>query len=156
MRGPSFNFNPTPTYDIRLSTVSGATFSGNNTSSVSASVAGVGIGSSNCGGVTFIGHSGTISGAFTGLGVGWEVPAYPASPSAAGIKYINCDNPSVAFTYSWLRTGQPGQSLNIATEGMEYDITDSKTNAWGVTAAVGGSNRVKVRYNGTNWTVGAK
>lgn len=37
--------------------------------------------------------------------------------------------------------------------GMEATVTDSNTATWGATIAGGGSNNVKARYNGTNWTV---
>jgi hypothetical protein len=38
--------------------------------------------------------------------------------------------------------------------GMEANITDATVNTFGATvSAGGGSNRVKIRYNGTNWTV---
>lgn len=37
--------------------------------------------------------------------------------------------------------------------GMEATVTDSNTTTWGATIAGGGSNNVKARYNGTNWTV---
>lgn len=53
--------------------------------------------------------------------------------------------------------GQAGSNSNIqVTYGMEYDIVDSNTNTWGATVAAGGSNQVRVRYNGTNWTVMGK
>ena len=37
--------------------------------------------------------------------------------------------------------------------GMMYHVTNSNTATWGATAAGGGSNKVLVWYNGTNWTV---
>lgn len=40
--------------------------------------------------------------------------------------------------------------------GMEFTVTDSNTDVWGATVAGGGVLNVKVRYNGTNWTVVGK
>lgn len=54
------------------------------------------------------------------------------------------------WTFSQLPTG--GNVL----EGDEFDITNSNTATWGATVGGGGSNRVRVRYNGTNWTVVGK
>jgi hypothetical protein len=39
---------------------------------------------------------------------------------------------------------------------MEFTVTDSNTDVWGATVAGGGALNVKVRYNGTNWTVVGK
>ena len=39
------------------------------------------------------------------------------------------------------------------SHGMVAAITDSSTIVWGATASGGGSNKVLVFYNGTNWTV---
>lgn len=40
------------------------------------------------------------------------------------------------------------------TEGLMCDVTDATTATWGATvSAGGGANNVKVRFNGTNWTV---
>ena len=52
--------------------------------------------------------------------------------------------------------GQTSVQVTTALEGKEYDITDCSTTTWGATASGGGSNHVRVRYNGTNWTVVGK
>lgn len=41
-------------------------------------------------------------------------------------------------------------------ETAETDITDSTTATWGATVTGGGANHVKIRCNGTNWTVVGK
>lgn len=41
-------------------------------------------------------------------------------------------------------------------EGMMAWVNDSNTSTWGATAAGGGSDKVMVVYNGTNWTVAGK
>ena len=40
--------------------------------------------------------------------------------------------------------------------GMQRYITDCNTVVWGANAAGGGTNKVMVWYNGTNWTVMGK
>jgi hypothetical protein len=76
--------------------------------------------------------------------------------SKASVKFVNCDQTDPAMNYADL----PGQSGVHVDEGAkvgdEYDIANSNTATWGATAAGGGSNKVKVRYNGTNWTVVGK
>lgn len=47
-------------------------------------------------------------------------------------------------------------TLPTAVAGMINYITDCNTTTWGATAAGGGSNKVIVFYNGTNWTVAGK
>ena len=47
-------------------------------------------------------------------------------------------------------------ACNGGNEGYFATITDSNTNVWGATVAAGGSNRVLVYCNGTNWTVMGK
>lgn len=41
-------------------------------------------------------------------------------------------------------------------EGESFNVSDSNTATWGATYATGGANRVKVRNNGTSWTVVGK
>jgi hypothetical protein len=41
-------------------------------------------------------------------------------------------------------------------EGDTYNVSDANTATWGAAALSGGSNHVKVRYNGTQWTVVGK
>lgn len=78
----------------------------------------------------------------------WEFPSDPT-----GFKVLNSvDAPSLACTFAQL-PGESGALISTAVEGMEFNITNSNTATWGATAAGGGANHVKVRYNGTNWTV---
>lgn len=75
------------------------------------------------------------------------------SVSKSGWTIIESDNPALVLAFNEL----PGQTNSlyrtIAIEGMEFNINNSNTATWGANAAGGGSNHVKVRYNGTNWTV---
>lgn len=79
-----------------------------------------------------------------GLGSTWSFPT-----NAYTARFVN-NNENPAWTYSQRPTG--GNVL----EGDELDITDSNTAIWGATVAGGGSNRIRMRYNGTNWTVVGK
>jgi hypothetical protein len=56
----------------------------------------------------------------------------------------------LAWTVSQLGTGS-----NVV-EGEQFLVTDSNTASWGVNVSGSSSNRVWVRYNGTNYTVVAK
>lgn len=47
-------------------------------------------------------------------------------------------------------------SCGATITGAEASISDSNTNTWGANAAGGSSNNVKVRCNGSNWTVVGK
>lgn len=76
-----------------------------------------------------------------GLGVQWVPPT-----NAMTAEFVSC-NIKPIWTFSQLPTG--GNVL----EGDEFDISDSNTAIWGATAAGSGTNHVRVRYNGTNWTV---
>jgi hypothetical protein len=84
----------------------------------------------------------------------------PGSEKAVHVFY-NCSQPTGTTNDGrGVQSGMvfadlPGQvGVNLSPkEGMEYDITNSNTATWGATVAGGGSNKVKVRYNGTNWTV---
>jgi hypothetical protein len=87
----------------------------------------------------FVGCNGSAG---AGSGVAWITPnnAYTA-------QFQNC-NVQPIWTYSALPTG--GNVL----EGDEFNISDSTTAAWGANVTTGGgSHRVRIRYNGTNWTV---
>lgn len=78
-------------------------------------------------------------------GADWTVPtnAYTASFERCNVQPV--------WTYSQLPTGTD------VLEGDEFDISDSTTATWGANVTVGGgSNRVRVRYNGTNYTVVGK
>jgi hypothetical protein len=80
-----------------------------------------------------------------GGGSNWVLPS-----NAYTAKFVN-NNVSPVWKYSQLPTG--GDVL----EGDEFDISDSTTATWGANVTVGGgANRVRVRYNGTNWTVVGK
>ena len=50
-------------------------------------------------------------------------------------------------------TGVAPPGLPNVFEGYCYNVSDSNTATWGAPAAAGGSHHVKVRYNGTSWTV---
>ena len=77
-----------------------------------------------------------------GTGSAWVLPT-----NAYTALIQNC-NVQPLWTYSQL------PSANNALEGDEFDITDSTTATWGANVTTGGgSNRVRVRYNGRNWTV---
>jgi hypothetical protein len=79
-----------------------------------------------------------------GAGVNWIVPT-----NAYTAKFYN-NNVNPVWTYAQCPIG--GKAL----EGDEFDISDSNTTTWGATVAGGGSNRVRMRYNGVNWTVMGK
>jgi len=67
-------------------------------------------------------------------------------PGDSTVQFVNCNNPSPAFPFGNLPTS--------AVEGMAYDITDSPTAIWGASVTVGGGTKhVRVRFNGTKWTV---
>jgi hypothetical protein len=97
----------------------------------------------------------TIENSITNSGspVRW---VFPPTNNRAWIEIRRCDNPIMPMAFNDL-PGQPGSVGAVqfpgAVEGMEYDINDCNTAVWGAVAAGGGANRVKVRYNGTNWTV---
>lgn len=79
-----------------------------------------------------------------GGGAVWVLPT-----NAYTMKFVQCNTQPV-WTFAQLPTG--GNAL----EGDEFNISDSNTAVWGATAAGGGSNRVMVRNNGTNYTVVGK
>lgn len=77
-----------------------------------------------------------------GSGVPWVVPT-----NAQTALFIN-NNVQPIWTFAQLPTG-----VN-RLEGDEFDISDSPTATWGANVTIGGgSNRVSIRFNGTNWTV---
>lgn len=80
-----------------------------------------------------------------GAGVNWITPS-----NAYTAQFIN-NNVDPIWTFSQLPTG------GNLFEGDEFNISDSTTATWGANVTTGGgSNRVLVRYNGTNWTVVGK
>jgi hypothetical protein len=94
----------------------------------------------------------------------WVMPTSTASK--AGLSFENCYGilpagittglNSLGMTFTCL-PGQAGADGNLqAVTGAEYTIVDCNTTTWGATAAGGGANNIKVRYNGTNWTVVGK
>lgn len=80
-----------------------------------------------------------------GGGVSWLLPT-----NAYTAKFYNT-NIGPVWTYAQLPTGSD------VLEGDEFTISDSTTATWGANVTTGGgSNRVRVRHNGTNWTVVGK
>jgi Pectate lyase superfamily protein len=83
------------------------------------------------------------------ISTSWVMP----TTNLAMVSFRNCNNPSAALRFRDL-PGQPGYGAPPnSIEGMEFDITDGSTATWGATVSGGGSNHVKVRYNGSAWTV---
>jgi hypothetical protein len=96
------------------------------------------------------------------FGDDWVLPT--SNDGKTGIQFYNCTSANLPAGYttglnSLNRTftslpGQAGANSNFPVYyGMEYDIVDSTTATWGATVSGGGANKVRVRYNGTNWTV---
>lgn len=92
----------------------------------------------------------------------WIMPTAESAKTA--LEFVNCMAPNLPAGYttglnSLNRTfnslpGQAGGNTNAPVYyGLEYDIVDSNTATWGATIAGGGANKVRARYNGTNWTV---
>jgi hypothetical protein len=80
-----------------------------------------------------------------GGGVNWTLPT-----NAYTAKFENVNTP-IVWTFAQLPTG--GNVL----EGDEFDISDSDTAIWGDNPSPGGgSDRARVRFNGTNYTVVGK
>lgn len=98
-------------------------------------------------------------------GADWVMPT--ATASKAGLRFVNCgaanlpvgyvtglNNLNMTFT---CLPGQAGASSNMPViEGMEYDIIDGAKSGGGsaIFADIvvgGGSQHIKVRYDGTNW-----
>jgi Pectate lyase superfamily protein len=137
-----------PQYGIRVigNTSQGTTFSGIDIGG-QMQVASFSVGNTyNRAGLTFIGCGGTN--ASTRGGVIWQLPV-----TAHTATFIGCYSVSGATTSGVLPTYTFSNLPGVPAEGEEYTITDSNTAVWGAMVAGGGTNRVKVRYNGTNWTV---
>jgi hypothetical protein len=93
-----------------------------------------------------------------GSGVNWSVVS-PTNP-LAGITVFPLANtlvPASAITRTY---AQLPQSATGAVEGMEYSITDSPipaysgtSNCGAVITSGGGTNHIKVRWNGSNWII---
>jgi hypothetical protein len=86
-----------------------------------------------------------------GSGVSWSVVS-PSNP-VAGITVFplaNANVPASAVTRTFAQLPQSGTG---AVEGMEYSITDSPTPAGAVITSGGGTNHVKVRWNGSSWRI---
>jgi hypothetical protein len=93
----------------------------------------------------FIGCNASNSGA----GVAWQMPLN--APSA---QFINSNNPAAQFAFTTL----PDLSAGTAPEiGDEFLVSNSPTATSGNFATVvtvgGGSNHVKLRWNGTGWMI---
>lgn len=95
-------------------------------------------------------------------GADWVMPT--AASAKAGLKFVNCGAANLPAGYvSGLNSlnmhfndlpGQAGASNNVALIiGAVFDIIDCNSATPGATAAGGGSNKVAVRWNGTNWIV---
>jgi hypothetical protein len=136
----------TPSYGLHVEIITGGAISG-NTFGIAASNACIDLSAANCTNVVFQGNNALVNPG--GTGNAWKMPA---TPFAADIKYISCNNPSAAFPFAGL-PGQPGVHLATPIEGMEFDITDSTASTWGASAAGGGTSHARVRYNGSRWTV---
>ena len=124
----------TPLFGMRFSYASGVEISG-NTISCRASVAGIDISNVSGAAIDFSGNTvNPLS--------GWKMPV----ANHAAFSFRNNNNqPAFTLTFAQL----PANPV----EGMEFDIIDSNTATWGATPAGGGSNHVRVRHNGTRWTV---
>ena len=121
-----------------------------NTFSMSVSNAGIDLSGANVVNLVFDGNN------VNNTGTNWKMPA---TANAADFTFIGNNNPSAAFPFAGL-PGQAGVHLSTPIEGMEYDITNGQKagpaaltgSDLGTTVIGGGSQHVKVRYNGTNWT----
>jgi hypothetical protein len=98
----------------------------------------------------------TVPGAvvLSGIGAGatWIMP--PSNHKSA-FKYIQCAGTgfSDVLTFNEL-PGQAGSTyVTAAVEGMEFNISNCGTTTFAATANGSGSENVKVRYNGSTWTV---
>lgn len=89
------------------------------------------------------------NGSNTGAGAIWVLPT-GAGTSGNEMTVIDCNNAATPYAMAF------ADLPSAPVEGMERDINNSNTAVWGATAAGGGANHVKVRYNGTNWTVVGK
>jgi len=104
----------------------------------------------NAWGLVFIGCN-----AESHYGAGGQNWKMPAAPTNCRIDYIGCNNPGVVLTFAQLPS-QPGVRLG-AWEGAEFNISNGRK-AGGGTAVMGdnveggGSQHLKVRYNGSKWT----
>jgi hypothetical protein len=83
---------------------------------------------------------------FTTSGPEW---AFGTKAHNAGYDNVGWVTMFALWTFSQLPSG-----AGNVFEGDEYNITDANTATWGANVtAGGGANRVRVRWNGTNWTV---
>jgi hypothetical protein len=73
------------------------------------------------------------------------------------VSFVNCNNPPLNMHYADL-PGQPGNQQDYGPYfGMQYDIVDGRksgggTALFGDAIIGGGSQAIRVYYNGTNWT----
>lgn len=90
-----------------------------------------------------------FSGCIPTIGAGTGVP-WIAPTNAYTAQFLQCNTQPI-WTFAQLPTG--GNVL----EGDEFSISNSTTATWGANVTMGGgSSRVLIRYNGTNWTVVGK
>jgi hypothetical protein len=84
-----------------------------------------------------------------GAGVPWRIPADSAWPRFIECQGIGSDTDApygTRYEYDALPTGDD------VREGDEFDISDGNSSTIGASVtAGGGANRIKVRWNGTNW-----
>lgn len=134
-------WSPEIQYGMRVRAASGLAVCGMSISA-EAETAGLDLtydGNTSAGGVDFVGLS--ISGG--------PIIAPPSNQKAT----IMFDgNPAFILNFNELPGQAGGPAGWTASEGMEYNITDGNTTTFGATAAGGGANNIKVRYNGANWT----
>jgi hypothetical protein len=84
----------------------------------------------------------SLRGGWSSTAVAGDVTALDHQPLKAGVFK------ATAKTFATLP--------NSPVAGMQAYITDCNTATWGATAAGGGSSKVMVWYNGSNWTVMGK
>jgi hypothetical protein len=146
-------------YSLRCRKVYETVIAGNNCSQHEATIASVDLDYSGA-----AEHRNNLLISYNGV-KGWKVPSN--SKNLAGWRFINCtgsvgpygDNLASPFGQMHFSDlpGQSGVPQDGPYESQEYDIIDSPTAASGNFAANvttgGGSNHVRLRYNGTNWKI---
>lgn len=106
---------------------------------------------------TSLSFTSTVAANFSTPSSSWRLPAQ--AWAATFNECITYDGVNlIAFALAYTVANLPGISTNpAAVEGDEFNVTDSPTATWGANVTTGGSsNHVKVRYNGSGWTVMGK
>jgi hypothetical protein len=96
-------------------------------------------------------------------GVNNQTPLSGMDPgSKALVTFINCNNPPLGMKFLDLPgqtppAGRTNQGDGVAYQGMQHDIVDGQksgggTALFGDIVVGGGSQAIRVYYNGTNWT----